>query len=255
MPTFQKYTHWLDGHKYLTLFIVYGVSSTFLWPLLLLPVIWRPTETSLLAIIGYCLYTYGVGRGGRPERRFGRVWWALNKFWPVCHSYFPVSLRVWDGSSFAAAPNRRHLRALPQRAILAMHPHGPFPLSASLIMPQLARFGAGLDGCFENVRFAAASAVFWLWLVRDMYLWLGCIEASRTVLTRVSTPVGSSVRPSVRRQIGRFVATAVVPKAGPLLFEDWRWRLVLRARCSPRALPWLREEPPSIPESIPGTKR
>ena len=66
-----------------------------------------------------------------------------------------------------------------------MHPHGPFPVSASLLMPQLARFGAALgNDIFCNVRFAAASAVFWLPLVRDMYLWLGCIEASRKVLAQ-----------------------------------------------------------------------
>jgi 1-acyl-sn-glycerol-3-phosphate acyltransferase len=181
-------THPLDGNRWLTLGIVYGVSSTFAWPLLLLLLLWHPTNLKLSLVLVYCLYTYGVFRGGRPERRKGRVWWSLNRFWPVCHGYFPVSLRVWDGSSFSAAPNKRHLRVLPRRAIFAMHPHGPFPLSASLLMPQLARFGSGLlEDIFANLRFAAASAVFWLWLVRDMYLWLGCIEASRSVLTRALT--------------------------------------------------------------------
>jgi len=50
-------------------------------------------------------------------------------------------------------------------------------------MPQLARFGETLGDLFSNVRFAASSAVFWLPGVREMYLWLGCVEAGRRTLT------------------------------------------------------------------------
>ena len=46
--------------------------------------------------------------------------WA-NRRWPrLCHSYFPVELRV-------------DVAALPERFVLALHPHGPCPLSASLL--------------------------------------------------------------------------------------------------------------------------
>ena len=185
VTTFSPYTHPLDGNKWLTWLIVYGVSSTFFWPLILVPLLYYPTESGLLGLIIYCVLSYGIGLYGRPERGRGRPWWSLNRFWPVCHGYFPVTMRIWDGSGFSAEPNSRHLRVLPRKAIFAMHPHGPFPVSASLLMPQLARFGAALgNDIFCNVRFAAASAVFWLPLVRDMYLWLGCIEASRKVLAQ-----------------------------------------------------------------------
>jgi hypothetical protein len=73
---------------------------------------------------------------------------------------------------------------MPATYILAMHPHGPFPVCASLLMPQLARFGETLGDLFAPLRFAAASAVFWMPIVRDMYLWLGAIEASKETLTR-----------------------------------------------------------------------
>jgi hypothetical protein len=51
-------------------------------------------------------------------------------------------------------------------------------------MPQLAKFGSTLDDLFAPVRFAAASAVFFPPIVRDMYLWLGCIEAGRKTLSK-----------------------------------------------------------------------
>jgi hypothetical protein len=98
-----------------------------------------------------------------------------------------VTLKVWDGSACTETPRSAHKVALPERFILALHPHGPFPLSASVLMPQLARFGETLSDLFSKVRFAAASAVFWLPCVREMYLSLGCVEAGRKSLEKCLT--------------------------------------------------------------------
>ena len=165
----------------LTFLIVYGVSATFFFPLAFAAVL-KPLGP-VPAVL--CLVAYGyLSYGSMPERRAGRIWLELNKWWPVSHDYFPVSLKVWDGATYSSTPSAAHKAALPSKFIMAMHPHGPFPVSASILMPQIARFGAPLGDLFASVRFAAASAVFWLPLVRDMYLWLGCIEASRRTLTQ-----------------------------------------------------------------------
>lgn len=173
----------------LTLAIIYGVSLVFLWPAALACLLkvfaeslgWPVGHT--LVILVTCVALCWSYDGS--ERRTGRACNALNKIWPVSHGYFPVSLTVWDGRTFSSRPSSHHLAVLPDTYILALHPHGPFPLSASLLMPQLAVFGAALGDCFARLRFAAASAVFWLPVVRDMYLALGCVEASRKTLTHV----------------------------------------------------------------------
>jgi hypothetical protein len=172
-----------------TFLIIYGVSATFFWPGIACLILWGMDKVVggwighvvvALLVLVYCKQSYGP----RPEKRFGNAWNNLNKWWPVSHDYFPVRLWVWDGKSCTCEPSKAHQTAMPGKYILTLHPHGPFPLSASVLMPQLAKFGHTLDDMFHKVRFAAASAVFFLPLVRDMYLWLGCIEANRKTLTR-----------------------------------------------------------------------
>lgn len=168
-----------------TYVLVYSVSATFLWPLSLFALFKYVGGLPYghLVCVLVSLFYYAISYGPRPEKRLGRPWLKLNKLWPIAHDYFPVSLKIWNGSTFSAQPSILIKQAIPRQYILAMHPHGPYPVSASLIMPQLALFGDSLGDMFENLRFAAASAVFWLPLVRDMYLFLGVIEASRRTLT------------------------------------------------------------------------
>ena len=176
------------GHRFLTILIIYGVSGTFFFPMgayYLLKKLahtlggWVGIAVSSAIALAYFVTSYR----GRPERRTGRMLLWLNKWWTISHWWFPISLRVWNGTDCSEDPSPAHKAALPSKFILAMHPHGPFPLSASVIMPQLAKFGAPLGDLFASVRFAAATAVFVIPFVRDMYLWLGCIEAGRSTLT------------------------------------------------------------------------
>ena len=175
--------------RILTNGIVYGVSATFFFPLgfiYLFACLYTRSGGGFIGA-GITLFVASVyaylNYGGRPERRTGRIWLALNKRWTISHWYFPVTLKIWDGSKCTETPSVSHKAALPKCFILALHPHGPFPVSASILMPQLAHFGETLGDIFSNLRFAAASAVFWLPGVREMYLWLGCVEAGRRTLT------------------------------------------------------------------------
>ena len=122
--------------------------------------------------------------------------------------------QVWNGSECSGTPSPAHTTSLPKQYIMAMHPHGPFPVSASIVMPQLARFGEPLGDLFEPVRFAAASAIFALPLVRDMYLWLGAIEAGRkTLLHALSKGHSLAILPG-----GEHEQLLVCPDGSP--FED-----------------------------------
>ena len=159
--------------------VVYAVCSTFAWPFVALALAPRlVARYGAPLVLGAALLYACVSYGGAPERRGGRIFHWANRWWPrLCHSYFPVELRV-------------DVAALPERFVLALHPHGPYPLSASLLMPQLALLD---DERLRRVRFAAASAVFFLPFVRDMYLSLGCIEASRRTLRSALADRGLSV--------------------------------------------------------------
>jgi hypothetical protein len=179
--------------RVLTYAIVYGVSATFFFPfglMYLFLCLYNRLGGGLLGV-GASLSLASVyahlNYGGNPERKTGRIWLALNKRWTISHWYFPVTLKVWDGAECTAKPSLAHTTALPKCFILALHPHGPFPLSASVLMPQLARFGETLGDLYSNVRFAAASVVFWVPGVREMYLSLGCVEAGRRTLTTCLT--------------------------------------------------------------------
>jgi len=145
--------------------VVHAVSTVFVWPVAWAALLRRLPHVAAAATLA--AYVFGSYKG-RPERVFGRPWHALNVFYTSCHRYFPVSLDL-------------DLATLPDQFVLTLHPHGPFPLAASILMPQLALKN---DARLRRVRFAAASAVFWLPLVRDVYVALGCVEASRTTLTR-----------------------------------------------------------------------
>ena len=186
-------------HRVARASLVWLVSWTFALPLVGAMLLRRVAATSVVAALALAL-GYAVVSYDGCERRDGRVALRLTAWWPICHGYFPVRLHF--AAEGVVAPSggpidprwgARLRRALPTRErahVLAFHPHGPFPLGASVVMPNLVRLGRGLGddvggGHFDRVRMATASAVFALPLVRDMYLSLGCVSADRATLRGV----------------------------------------------------------------------
>ena len=98
-----------------------------------------------------------------------------------CHDYFPVRLLVWDGAGFKSDPNEGHQRlfdAEKERFIFGMHPHGPLPLGAALLKPQLSRW----PFISKHVLVGVADIIFFIPLIREFYLWFGSISVGKRSL-------------------------------------------------------------------------
>jgi len=68
-----------------------------------------------------------------------------------------------------------------RRYVFGIHPHGPLPAVAAILIPQLAQFG----NRFARLRVAVASVVFALPFVRDFYMAFGAVDAGKLTLTKL----------------------------------------------------------------------
>lgn len=133
----------------------------------------------------------------RPAQyRDGRLWPWFSEVLLRTHSYFPVEMRLWNGARFSTSPEPAHARIydLPGRPYMfacvghrsrrapgcrssvrftprrSIHPHGPLPATAAILIPELTRWG----GLFiKYLRFGVASAIFKVPVLRDLHLWCG----------------------------------------------------------------------------------
>ncbi|KAJ1450664.1 diacylglycerol acyltransferase [Pelagophyceae sp. CCMP2097] len=161
--------------------MVYLAASGFYWPFVAAATLLQ-TLSAVQAFKIALLYYY-LSYGGAPESRDGRPCWGLVRWWRKCHSFFPVNLHMAPEllqkfrTTFSDKDDPR--AGTGTAVILAVHPHGPYPLGASVMMPQLVC----ADACFTNARYAAASAIFKVPLLRDLLLSLGCVDAGRSTLS------------------------------------------------------------------------
>lgn len=168
--------------------LVFVCAHTFLYPLVFaVYAYWVWTTFSApwcYGPVGFALL-YAASYNG-AERRFARRWPAFVAMWRACHPYFPVRMLMWDGRRYTSEPNDGHLAVYNngpsgRRFVFGIHPHGPLPVTASMMIPQLSQW----EEIGRNIRFGTASAVFTVPFARDFYLWLGCVDASRAVCDNV----------------------------------------------------------------------
>ena len=167
--------------------VSFGVAHLFLFPLLAGALVWAAVRAGgppAAAAAALAAAAYARSYAGGAERDGRRLWPAFCVPWVGCHPYFPVRLLMWDGvaRAWADGPTPGHAATLPLAArthIFAMFPHGPLPLGAAMLRPQIARW----PWLSERLRMGAADAVFWLPIVRDFYLWWGGVAADKRCLT------------------------------------------------------------------------
>lgn len=99
-------------------------------------------------------------------------WFAELSVWKKIAKYFPVSLHFEEEIS----PDKQYL--------FAVHPHGPFSINHALIFLTNSA-GFHKYSPLEKRRDLGASVIFHIPLVREFCLWLGCVDASRSVATKV----------------------------------------------------------------------
>jgi hypothetical protein len=121
--------------------MVLFASSTLMFPLAApFFFVWLGSKSWLhLACVCLFLGWYCTTYDG-SERRTGRVWLPLRTFWLPCHPYFPISCSVWDGEEYTSEPNAGHgeqFDLTSNQYIFGLFPHGPLPLSASVLLPQV----------------------------------------------------------------------------------------------------------------------
>lgn len=166
--------------------VAFFIAHMFLFPLFLGLAVWVFLReggpwAAAVTLVSAVLYaaTYFVG----SERKGSRLWPAFCVPWVGCHPYFPVRVLMWDVAEGAwkSEPSAGHAVTYPVSTvphIFAMFPHGPIPLSAAVFRPQIARW----PWLSERLRLGAADAVFWLPIVRDLYLWWGTVTADKRTL-------------------------------------------------------------------------
>jgi 1-acyl-sn-glycerol-3-phosphate acyltransferase len=155
---------------------------------------------SVALVVGYaCVSFDGAERVGL------RVAPGFVRWWRQTHSFFPVTLKLWHGSGWSTEPCAAHKAVYGvlsedelarlggpgahgeqeagsgvsgRRFIFGLHPHGPVPLAASVLLPQLYRW----PWLVRRLRVGVASAVFNVPFLREFYTVFGSVDASRRVL-------------------------------------------------------------------------
>ena len=114
-----------------------------------------------------------------------RRWPGFVSPWTRCHHYFPVKTLMWNGKTFTAMPEVAHYSVFSEERsyIFAASPHGPVPVGAAVLGPQLARW----PSLAQRTRTGVASVCFYIPFVRDFYLWFGSIDAGRRTLRKALT--------------------------------------------------------------------
>lgn len=109
------------------------------------------------------------------QRRLGKPWPALarSRLWTFVFRWFPITLETPRG--LALDPARTY--------VLAAHPHGAMAFNR-------AAFGFDVDhlwnAAFPGVRFRVltATAAFYVPVIREVWLWTYCVDASRETARR-----------------------------------------------------------------------
>lgn len=120
-------------------------------------------EATVVAVALYALTFNGAERTGSRRSI------AFMRSFLECHAYFPVVTKMWDGTAYTSEPNEGHFRVFDverKQFVFGLHPHGPIPLGASVLLPQLTRW----ERIVQRLRVGVASAVFWAPIIRDFYL-------------------------------------------------------------------------------------
>ena len=187
MATGKPPTPWRYGdgmpppYASLWLVLMVVVSHLFLAPLALAAMIWWfwPSGTWQLVAIA-ALVAYFTTFFDRAQFDGRRRWPAFVAPWTRCHHYFPVKTLMFNGSKFTAMPEPAHDEVFPadKRFIFAVSPHGPVPVGAAVLGPQLTRW----PSLSSRLRFGVASVCFYIPVVREFYLWFSSIDASRKTL-------------------------------------------------------------------------
>lgn len=175
---------WLRRTFYTCLSVV--AAHTFLLPFILgagmlVAAVAGPQPWAPICVAGV-VAAYALTYNG-DQLRLGRRWPAFVRLWLPCHDYFPVTTLMWDGKHYSAEPNAGHRRVFggadasgraSKQFVFGIHPHGPVPLCASMLIPQLSRW----EHLGSTVRYATASAVFPIPIARDFYMLLGCVDGA-----------------------------------------------------------------------------
>lgn len=175
-------------HWFQTLVIVF-VSHLYAYFFLVLPPICyllytgSPLTRALIVITfaAYFRWSYGT----KAELTGRRFWPWFTTIWPpACHSYFPVTTKIWDGQGYTTDVNSEGVKKVfnleKQSFVFGVGPHGPFALSGALMQPQLSRW----PSFFGRTRIGAASAIFKVPFIRDFNIAVGAVDAGKTTLVK-----------------------------------------------------------------------
>jgi hypothetical protein len=149
-----------------------------------------------VGILIVSLYLYFSFDGS--ERRLGRPWPAFcdNSFFDYLFSYFPMQMYLADSSTSSTSSStsakiddeelklRMKRFDASQRYVFAVHPHGTLALNRAIFcFNKSKRWNKILPGI--ETRDLVASSAFLIPVIRDVWLWTNCVDASREVAGNV----------------------------------------------------------------------
>lgn len=122
-------------------------------------------------------YCYIDGSENNPSHN--RYWPALVRWsgWHYILSYFSPKLVIDYNETI-------ELLKFGQQHILLSHPHGVNSYNHFILMTDICKFATKYNNSIHQRRELVATILFKLPLLRELVLWLGCIDASKSVVDR-----------------------------------------------------------------------
>lgn len=175
--------------KFLYGIVTFIISHLFLFPILAAAVItallrFSGNDPRVVAVLVGLLFAY-AGLYLRLEKatKTGSLFnpdSAFCSFWLGCHSYFPVRTLMFNAETqrYEQQPSNGHQKTYTVDSatyIFAMAPHGPLPVGAAVLRPQLSRW----PWLTRRIIVGAADAVFALPIVRELFLLFGSVRADK----------------------------------------------------------------------------